>query len=77
MYITGQLKKVEFLSVNTCDEGWMKSFLIKEIAGKSEFVTSGDPYSSSLVTTTFATNRKIGGVKPDAFPCLPLVEEPV
>lgn len=55
----------------------MKSFLIEEIAGKSEFVTWGDPYSSSLVTTTFATNRKIGGAKPDAFPCLPLVEEPV
>lgn len=63
--------------MNTCGEGWMKSFLTEEIAGKSEFVTWGDPYSLSLVTTTFATNRKIGGVKPDAFSCLTLVEEPV
>ena len=52
----------------------MKSFLIEGIAGKSEFVTWRDPYSLSLVTTTFATNRKIG-VKPGAFLCLALVEE--
>lgn len=51
--------------------------MIEEIAGKSEFVIWGDPYSLSLLTTTFATNRKIERVKPDAFPCLTLGEEPV